>query len=93
MGIASHHRRLTRLEAANGLLKEGRLLFRLHEWAEGCPITFEENEDEKIGRMEVNALDRLVAAGKIRDTDRDRVTFIVRTNKRRAPVQNSTITA
>jgi hypothetical protein len=28
---------------------------------------------------EANALDRLVAAGKIRETDRERVTFIVRT--------------
>ena len=31
-----------------------------------------------MNRMGANALDRLVAAGKIRDTDRERVTFIVR---------------
>ncbi len=78
MSIASHYRRLTRLEAANGTAKTETLFFRLQDWAEGCPIAFEENEDEKIGRMEANALDRLVAAGKIRDTDRERVTFIVR---------------
>ena len=78
MGIASHHRRLKRLEAASGILKEGRLLFSLHDWAEGCPIAFEENEDEKVGRMQANALDRLVAAGKIEVQDRDRVKFIVR---------------
>ena len=78
MGIASHHRRLERLEAANGIFKEGRLLFRLQDWAEGCPIAFEEGEEETIACMEANALDRLVAAGKIRDEDRERVQFIVR---------------
>jgi hypothetical protein len=78
MGIASHHRRLERLEAERGITKTETLYFRLHEWAEGCPIAFEENEDEKIGRMEANALDRLVAAGKIEVQDRDRVTFIAR---------------
>ena len=78
MGIASHPRRLARLEAANGTTKTGTLFFSLRDWAEGAPTAFEENEDEKISRMEADALDRLVAAGKIRDTDRDRVTFIVR---------------
>ena len=68
------------MESANGLLKEGRLLFSLHKWAEGCPIAFEEGEDddETIGRMEANALDRLVAAGEITDKDRDRVVFMTR---------------
>jgi hypothetical protein len=66
------------LEAANGTTKTETLFFSLRDWAEGCPIAFEEGEEETIARMEANALDRLVAAGKIRDTDRDRVTFIVR---------------
>ncbi len=66
------------MEVANGILKEGRLPFSLHEWAEGCPIAFEEGEEETIACMEANALDRLVAAGKIRDEDRERVQFIVR---------------
>jgi hypothetical protein len=34
---------------------------------------------ENIPQFKANALDRLVAAGKIRDIDRERVTFIVRT--------------
>ena len=34
---------------------------------------------EHIPQFRANALDRLVAAGKIRETDRERVTFIVRT--------------
>jgi hypothetical protein len=55
------------------------LVYRLHEWAEGCPVAFEEWEKENIPQFKANALDRLVAAGKIRDIDRERVTFIVRT--------------
>jgi hypothetical protein len=43
-------------------------------------VAFEDNEaNEEIDRWTPIALDRLVAAGKIRDTDRERVTLIVRT--------------
>ena len=35
-------------------------------------------EDEAISRMKIDELDRLVAAGKIREIDRERVRFIVR---------------
>jgi hypothetical protein len=55
------------------------LAYRLQEWAEGCPVAFEEWERDSIPQLKANALDRLVAAGKIREIDRDRVTFIVRT--------------
>jgi hypothetical protein len=78
MGIASHHRRLTRLEAASGTAKTEPLVFSLSEWAEGAPLAFEKGEEETIARMKANALDRLVAAGKIEDQDRERVQFIVR---------------
>jgi hypothetical protein len=43
------------------------------------PLAFEEWEKESIPRMEANALDQLVATGKIRVIDRERVTFIVLT--------------
>lgn len=43
-------------------------------------MAFEDNEaDEEIDRWTPIALDRLMAAGKIREIDRERVTFIVRT--------------
>jgi hypothetical protein len=43
-------------------------------------VAFEDNEaDEEIDHWTPIALDRLVAAGKIREIDRERVTFIVRT--------------
>jgi len=76
-------RRLERLEAEMRRQTKGEtpwLVYYLHEWAEGAPIAFEEGEgdEETIARMEANALDRLVAAGKIRDEHRDNVTFIVR---------------
>ena len=51
------------------------LVYRLHERAEGCPVAFEKWEKENIPQFKANALDRLVAAGKIRDIDRERVTF------------------
>jgi hypothetical protein len=53
-------------------------VYRL-EWAKGYPIAFEEWEKDAIPQLKVDALDRLVAAGKIRDIDREHVTFIVRT--------------
>jgi len=79
MGIASHKRRLSHLEAATGATEAEPLVFRLHEWAEGSPLREGINDDdETIARMEAEALDRLVAAGEISDEDRDRVEFIVR---------------
>jgi hypothetical protein len=39
----------------------------------------EEWEMENVPQWKAEALDRLVAAGKIREIDRERVTFIVRT--------------
>ena len=47
-----------------------RLIYDPREW--------EIEEDEAISRMKIDELDRLVAAGKIREIDRERVTFIVR---------------
>ena len=55
------------------------LVYRLCEWAEDCPVAFEEWERESIPQLKANALDRLVAAGKIKEIDRERVTFIVHT--------------
>ena len=42
------------------------------------PREWECEEDEAISRMKMDELDRLVAAGKIRASDRERVRFIVR---------------
>jgi hypothetical protein len=76
-------KRLERLEAEMRRQTQGEepwLVYRLRDWAEGCPVAFEDNEaDEEIARWSPIALDRLVAAGKIREIDRERVTFIVRT--------------
>jgi hypothetical protein len=47
-----------------------RLIYDPREW--------EIEEDEAISRMKTDELDRLVAAGKITETDRERVRFIVR---------------
>ncbi|MGB6769963.1 MAG: hypothetical protein WBE50_18095 [Methyloceanibacter sp.] len=55
------------------------LAYRLYEWAEGCPVAFEEWEKKRLPGLKANALDRLVAVGKIREIDREHVTFIVRT--------------
>ena len=55
------------------------LAYRLQDWAEGCPVAFEEWERGNLPQFKADALDRLVAAGKIREIDRERVTFIVRT--------------
>ena len=55
------------------------LVYRFCDWAEGCPRAFEEWEMEGIPQFRANALDRLVADGKIREMDRERVTFIMRT--------------
>ena len=76
-------KRLERLEAELRDRNRGEepwLIYSLHEWAEGAPIAFDEGEgdEETIALLEANALDRLVAAGKIRDEHRDKVTFIVR---------------
>jgi hypothetical protein len=79
MSLAS---RLDKIQAelrARSLVDEPWLFYALHEWAEGCPIAFEEWEKDSIPGFEANALDRLVAAGKIREQDRERVTFIIRT--------------
>jgi hypothetical protein len=57
------------------------LIFSLHQWAkaEGRPRSFQPWEaDELSPRLEAKALDNLVAAGKIRECDRERVRFIRR---------------
>jgi hypothetical protein len=41
-------------------------------------LALEEWEMENIPQWKANALDRLVATGKIREIDRERVRFIVR---------------
>ena len=71
--------RLDKLEAAlrgrdggdppHGLICR-RLIYDPSEW--------EYAEDEAISRMKTDELDRLVAAGKMRASDRERVRFIVR---------------
>jgi hypothetical protein len=55
------------------------LVYRLCDWVEGCPVALEEWERESMPQWKAKTLDRLVAAGKIRDKDRERVRFIVRT--------------
>jgi hypothetical protein len=47
-----------------------RLIYDPREWAS--------EKDEAISRMKTDELDRLVAAGEIREIDRERVRFIVR---------------
>jgi hypothetical protein len=42
------------------------------------PYAWALEEDEAISQMKTEELDRLVAAGKIRAIDRERVSFIVR---------------
>jgi hypothetical protein len=70
--------RLDKLEAAlrgrdggppDGLICR-RLIYDPSEW--------QIEEDEAISRMKTEVLDRLVAAGKIREIDREHVRFIVR---------------
>jgi hypothetical protein len=83
-GDMSLSTRLDKLEAAmrgrdGGDPPDGpRLVYRLCDWAEGCPMAFEEWEKENIPQYKTNALDRLVAAGEIREIDREQVRFIVR---------------
>ena len=76
MGIASQNRRLERLEAhVRAQNREDEfylcreLIYDPHEW--------DIDEEEAISRMMADERDRLVAAGEIRDEDRDRVQFIV----------------
>jgi len=54
-------------------------VYRLSDWAQECPVALEEWEMENVPQWRAEALDRLVAAGKIREIDRKRVTFIART--------------
>ncbi len=77
--------RLDKLEAAirshDGRPPDEPLIFSLHQWAkaEGCPRAFQPWEaDELSTRFMAMALDNLVAAGKIRECDRERVKFIRR---------------
>jgi hypothetical protein len=56
-------------EPADGLICR-RLIYDPSEW--------QIEEDEAISRMKTDELDRLVAAGTIREIDRERITFIVR---------------
>ncbi len=78
MGTASHLKRLKRLEASQG---EQHLAFMLSDWAPGCPIGFESKEEREAldPGVRAHALDNLIAAGKIRERDRERVVFVVRT--------------
>lgn len=80
MRIASHHRRLRRLEASRGTAEQERLFFDLSDWAQGCPKAFESKAEQEslFPKFETVALDNLVAAGKIRECDRERVVFMVR---------------
>ena len=79
MGIASHPQRLKRLEASRGAAEQ-HLVFDLSDWASGCPVALKSDEEEKalLPGFKAAALDNLVAAGKIRECDRERVVFIVR---------------
>jgi hypothetical protein len=43
------------------------------------PRDWEIDEEEAISRMQAHELDRLVAAGEIREVDRERVAFIITT--------------
>jgi hypothetical protein len=77
--------RLDKLEAAirghDGGLPDEPLIFWLHQWAkaEGCPRAFQPWEvDELSPRFQAIALDNLVAAGKIRKCDRERVRLMRR---------------
>lgn len=77
----SLEKRLDKIEAAMRGREppRGSLLFYLHAWAEGCPLVFEPWEvDELSPRFEAMALDNLVAAGKVRECDRGRVSFMRR---------------
>ena len=56
-------------EPADGLICR-RLIYDPREW--------QIEEDEAISRMKTEELDRLVAAGTIREIDREHVSFIVR---------------
>ena len=72
--------RLDKLEAAmrgrdGGEPADGRWICRRLIYD---PSEWEIEEDEAISRMKTDELDRLVAAGKIREIDREHVRFIVR---------------
>ena len=56
-------------ESPDGLISR-RLIYDPSEW--------QIEEDEAISRMRTEELDRLVAAGKIKDIDREHVRFTVR---------------
>ena len=75
MGIASHNRRLARLEETQGYGGPPPI-FALEDWADGCPRCFEPWEMDQIPEFKAVARDQLVAAGKIRERDRDRVRFM-----------------
>ena len=77
MGTSSHSLRLKRLEAYGAASKTEPLFFCLHEWADRTVSQLAHDDAETIDREEAKALDRLVAAGKAQESDRDRVRFIV----------------
>jgi hypothetical protein len=53
-------------------------IYYLHDWAPGARSGFPEGTSkEDIARYEALALDALVAAGNIRETDRAKVIFMV----------------
>ena len=60
-------------EPAHGLIC-GRLIYDPSEW--------QIEEDEAITRLKADELERLVAAGTIREIDREHVRFIVRSRQR-----------
>jgi hypothetical protein len=70
--------RLKRLDAElrkRALTQSGPLYFSLHEWSDG-PIGY--GPDESTEQDEAAAIERLIAVGKIKERDRERVVFIVR---------------
>ena len=70
--------RLARLEAMHGD-DDSPLIFCLPDWAEGCPRAFQPWEKKELfPHFKAIALDNLLAAGKIRECDRDRVQLMVR---------------
>lgn len=56
------------------------VLYRLHEWAPGCPRAFQSAEERQAlyPGFRAAALDNLIAACRIRDRDREQVMFLVR---------------
>ena len=54
------------------------LYYSLHDWAESAPQVFCPGQEDDIARLQAEALNRLVAAGEIRDEDRERIVWRTR---------------